>query len=539
MREAHQSDETGRVQARRAPAPASAARQEQVGAALLGLQRRAGNAVVVRALQTKLTVGGAGDRFEREADEVADQVVPSLRAAMSHPQPGDGVRRRPEDIPSGRIQAIALGPVRHELGSRSPARTGRVQRNGDGLDTFLEKLKETSDLTSLRGQVTEWKGEDVERAARHFGVPRFQDIVFALGHELLGKTTASEMCALDPKNPLAVPVGSLAQRVDIAKRWKVSAGDFATHLAVVAPTEGGTPTGALMKAAREYGVAFPARFEAVLGHGSFSTDGVKPEVELVSQPERDQVWQDKRLMAKAKGLLNTNDYLDLLPMLRVFTPPTGATIAGAQPGWDKHISSDQVDIYITQHLSHYVGKLVGRKAQGEISVVGDEDWELAFRRQWPTLDPMLVKPNAFVDVDQPKRQIWIHKDRGDSGTAIHEGMHKYASDNIRNIMRVKFPGRLPISQLDEGLTEYFTRLVTSKLGITRTSYPNPLKFATSIIGVISEATAAKAYYDGDLDLLVNTYLTKTARSTAQWELFAKALEEENWTVATRVWNTGA
>jgi len=42
---------------------------------ILGLQRTAGNRAVSRLIQAKLTVGGAGDRYEQEADRVAELVA--------------------------------------------------------------------------------------------------------------------------------------------------------------------------------------------------------------------------------------------------------------------------------------------------------------------------------------------------------------------------------------------------------------------------------------------------------------------------------
>ena len=50
---------------------------------ILGLQRTAGNRAVSRLIQAKLTVGGAGDRYEQEADRVAELVV-SDRAGRAH-----------------------------------------------------------------------------------------------------------------------------------------------------------------------------------------------------------------------------------------------------------------------------------------------------------------------------------------------------------------------------------------------------------------------------------------------------------------------
>jgi hypothetical protein len=41
---------------------------------MLALQRAGGNRATTHLIQTKLTVGPAGDRYEQEADQVAEQV---------------------------------------------------------------------------------------------------------------------------------------------------------------------------------------------------------------------------------------------------------------------------------------------------------------------------------------------------------------------------------------------------------------------------------------------------------------------------------
>jgi hypothetical protein len=55
---------------------------------ILALQRTVGNQTVTRLIQTKLTVGSAGDRYEQEADRVAEQVMamPAPRSAPSSVQ---------------------------------------------------------------------------------------------------------------------------------------------------------------------------------------------------------------------------------------------------------------------------------------------------------------------------------------------------------------------------------------------------------------------------------------------------------------------
>ena len=62
---------------------------------ILALQRLAGNQAVTRLIQAKLTVGPAGDKYEQEADRVADQVMsgqPSAALAPALTMDGFAVR---------------------------------------------------------------------------------------------------------------------------------------------------------------------------------------------------------------------------------------------------------------------------------------------------------------------------------------------------------------------------------------------------------------------------------------------------------------
>jgi hypothetical protein len=77
-----------------APQPAGLALQralaDPAGASpsdILALQRAAGNRAVTRLIQAKLTVGPTGDKYEQEADRVADQVVSGQRSAFSGQPP--------------------------------------------------------------------------------------------------------------------------------------------------------------------------------------------------------------------------------------------------------------------------------------------------------------------------------------------------------------------------------------------------------------------------------------------------------------------
>ena len=67
---------------------------------ILNLQRACGNRAVVPLLQAKLTVGPVGDRYEREADQVAEQVM-----SMPNPQAGSRQQSTVSGQPSLQRQA--------------------------------------------------------------------------------------------------------------------------------------------------------------------------------------------------------------------------------------------------------------------------------------------------------------------------------------------------------------------------------------------------------------------------------------------------
>jgi Domain of unknown function (DUF4157) len=105
---------------------------------VLRLQRMVGNRAVSQILaagrpgtgpiQAKLTVGAAGDRYEQEADRVAEQVVSSQQPAAS-PKPQAVRRQEDEEEIQAKLLAAAITPFTpaHPAG----ATTG-VQRSADG-----------------------------------------------------------------------------------------------------------------------------------------------------------------------------------------------------------------------------------------------------------------------------------------------------------------------------------------------------------------------------------------------------------------------
>ena len=109
---------------------------------ILALQRMAGNRAVSRLIQTKLTVGAARDRYEQEADRVAEQVVNAQPQAASRKPPAVQRQEDEEEIQTKPLAAIITPLIQRQedekevqtkpLPSACPegARTG-LQRQGE------------------------------------------------------------------------------------------------------------------------------------------------------------------------------------------------------------------------------------------------------------------------------------------------------------------------------------------------------------------------------------------------------------------------
>lgn len=424
-----------------------------------------------------------------------------------------------------------------------PGKPRSIQR--DGLDTFVEDLKRTSDLTTISVLIPRWDPKTIEEVAtKGPGILRFKEMIFALGEARimqLGPEVLREVKTID--DALKLPGLSFAEIVDLAKRWSVPKPDVVAYLNLAIDRDK-IDFASAMKLAAEHQAPFIALLRLAITHFTPTIDQLLPYVEAASPGDREAAAKDSPLMSLAKTKLTQDDYLALLPALRTYNAPTSKLAEATGSTWISHVKGDEADKYIRAQLGTLVAGAVkaGRKVEGEMSVVGDSDFLMAFRRQWspyfgPTTDTVANGVNAFVDVSLPKRHIWIHKDRGNAGTAVHEGMHKYASATLRDELMKKYPGSgadAGISQLDEGITEYFTRRVTTPLGITRGNYANPFLVAQRLASKVNDTTLAAAYFDGAFDGLKHAYMSATGKMMTDWEDFAKAVEQKRWSDAIKL-----
>ena len=142
---------------------------------MLELQRVIGNRGVVRALvQRKLDVGPAGDAFEREADQMADDVMRALAAAPTTAG-HDGTRVRRSTVDG------AVGLEGGPLGTGAETAIDRARGGGSRLPDALRTSMEGSFGADFSGvRVHAGPGaDDLNRSmqARAFTVGR--DIFFA------------------------------------------------------------------------------------------------------------------------------------------------------------------------------------------------------------------------------------------------------------------------------------------------------------------------------------------------------------------------
>jgi hypothetical protein len=442
-------------------------------AGLLGLQRSVGNRVVCSLLAR--TPDG------RSTAKSPDSAVPIP------PRPLLGTRADPQ------AETIAR----------------QVIRRDDDLDTFVADLKRTGDLTMLAVLLPSWESADRVAAADRLGIERFKELFFALGAPMLGVlkddlvkgVTLPELGAI-----LGNRGGTIKQILDVGRRWK-------------APL-------------RE-------RLAAVIEGFAVDIDQLKPVIQVAPKAEREEAAKDRAMLDRARDKLDRDTYLGLLPALGVYNKPNTGGLEEGDPG-SAHKTGPEAHKVILEHLQKYLAEAVkaGRTVEGEVAVVDDDDFQLAFDRQWvetkilPAGTDAMNTCNAFVDVNLSKRHIWVHRNLGNEGTVIHEGMHKYANYTLRDEQMALVTTHGGVSQLDEGITEVFTRKVTDALGIDRENYANPFEMATLLEGFVGDTVLAKAYFDGAFPALKEAY-DKRRPSGKNWTVLALALEKKDWKLAKK------
>ncbi|KPL86097.1 WXG100 family type VII secretion target [Herpetosiphon geysericola] len=248
--------------------------------------------------------------------------------------------------------------------------------------------------------------------------------------------------------------------------------------------------------------------DALAGKG-YDANAIKAIIANATPEQLKEIWSDSSLMAELHKELGTDNYLNLV-----------VSVGMNHSGSVAHTSAPDADIAIRDHLSSYLSDAIAdnRQITGRVGVVDDTNWDIAGINHygqdvWESGKRDGI--NGFVDSEG---RVWIHQDKGNPGTMIHEGVHKYSDDAM-----------IYVSQpLNEGVTEYFTRSTTDNLGLpSRANYQGNYEFVSSLSSLVGEAVVADAYFNGNMDGLKDAYVN-AGYTEAQWDTLIEHTQNNEW-----------
>ncbi|NTU65495.1 MAG: DUF4157 domain-containing protein [Chloroflexi bacterium] len=202
-------------------------------------------------------------------------------------------------------------------------------------------------------------------------------------------------------------------------------------------------------------------------------------------------------------------------------------IAGAIGGAinkNRPVKPSEADTLIRRQ---YGGNLVdaiaaGIQAEGRIQVVDDAQYRVAYQNRYGSIDEDYPNVNAFVDRSTTPPTVWIHQDRQRPTTVLHEAMHLYSNAAVRTTYG---------SQVNEGITEYFTRQIVREQNLPDRSgiYDSEYAEVNALVEICGEDVLRRAYFEGDIAGLESA--VDTARSAGTFATWVAAMQAEDWAAA--------
>jgi hypothetical protein len=209
-------------------------------------------------------------------------------------------------------------------------------------------------------------------------------------------------------------------------------------------------------------------------------------------------------------------------------PEFVASLGVKQTGGVKPFDELKVDKAIRSVLGAWVERpaRAGIEIPGHVSILKDRPLEAVKSKYTATL-PGGGKVNAFTE----DGHIFLGSSAGDPSTIVHEGIHLYASGAVRQMFG---------SDFDEGVTEYFARMVASKeFSVARDKYEAQHAVATSVIQRLDVDAVARAYFGGSTEPLMARFrilrrdLHGVRRDHQEdWVRFCEHLKEKRYNDAT-------
>lgn len=281
-------------------------------------------------------------------------------------------------------------------------------------------------------------------------------------------------------------------------------------------------------------------------------DVLRQLITTFSREEKQSIANDGAAMAIGRAHLGDLYYMSLLAavdMAKKKTKSNGTKVK-------HHLTGAEADEFITTNIEDYphikpfitaaVG--AGKKGEGYVASISPEDWAIVYGVEFPR-DSVEEEQstNAYASTKNKDEPAILHADRGTPSTAIHESMHRYAKDDVLETFGF---------DLNEGMTEYFTRMLTTKNatptkdgGPERDNYQDNVTFVRGMIRILGantidqETVLGEIYFEGKTEKLEEKFraawkakdstLTGSQLDTS-WASFRRNISDGTWTRAARL-----
>lgn len=251
-------------------------------------------------------------------------------------------------------------------------------------------------------------------------------------------------------------------------------------------------------------------------------------IRTASDEERAAAADDEELIGAASRRMAPD--LRIIPYDQgVFNdfPQFVSALGVHQKGSVEHHDVFEVDTAIRQVLGEWVDAPVqsGVQLPGHVVVLKDR-YLKAVQAKYALSLPGGGKVNAFTE----QGTLYLGSSRGEPSTIVHEGIHLYAEGSFRRVFGDTF---------DEGVTEYFARLVATTLDYERDKYQDEYTAASEIIAILSVDIVARAYFEGNIDVLMQEFFGLRKRHGVadekqvenDWKMFLQHLKDKKWELA--------
>lgn len=196
-------------------------------------------------IQAKLTIGEVGDKYEKEADKIATQVVKTINS----PQTGQSVQQKPEEKEEG-LQKKPLETIQREgekpVAGSAPANfEGEINRAKGGGQPLAPDLQQKmgnamgADFSGVKIH-TDSQSDKLNRSIQAKAFTTGQDVFFRQGTYNPGSTSGQELIAHELTHVMQQNSGVAARKPDSESSTKPDLGTVVQRQ-VISPTPMSSP----------------------------------------------------------------------------------------------------------------------------------------------------------------------------------------------------------------------------------------------------------------------------------------------------------